>query len=229
MKDSTVWLATAFAVLVGGCECAEQKSSDGSAACSSAGAPGLELNQLSQKEKAAGWKLLFNGQDLTGFQNPTREGKWEVQDGVLIGTGGAGVIAAEETFDNFVLTLEAKVEDTGDRRGNSGIFIRSTGLLALRGRWPDGPEIQIDHGDPNYWTGAIWKTAPAKKVTTRDGEWFGMKVEALGPRIRIWVNGELVTDHELEGEVQSGYIALQVHHPTDRVEFRNVKILPRKF
>ncbi len=181
-------------------------------------------NRLTREEKNAGWRLGFNGKDLKGYRKPTRTGKWEVRAGVITGFGGPGVLATKESFDHFELSADLRVRDTGKRRGNSGIFIRSTGLTALRGRWPDGPEIQVDHGDPKFWTGAIWKTARAKKVKTRDGEWFRMRVEARGSKIRVWVNEQLVTDHDQEGDVVSGPIAFQVHHPTDLVEIKNLKI-----
>jgi hypothetical protein len=230
MKTPILLLAAASTFALSGCRLEDEGGGGETTAgertsCLPREAPPGQASGLSDAERAAGWKLLFNGRDLTGFQKPTREGKWAVEDGILVGTGGAGVLATVETFDNFILELRARVQDTGERRGNSGIFIRSSSLTGLRNRWPDGPEIQIDHGDPEYWTGAIWKTARAREVETRDGEWFGMTIEALGPRIRVSVNGELVTEHELEGEVREGPIALQVHHPTDRVEFESLKIL----
>lgn len=185
-------------------------------------------NRLSEKEKTAGWKLLFNGKNLDGFQKPTRTGKWSVKDGRLTGAEGQGALGTEKAFENFTFRADIRVYDTGERRGNSGVFVRNTGLTALRGKWPDGPEIQVDHGDPNYWTGAIWKTAKAEKVATEDGKWFHMKIEAKGSQLKVWVDGKLVTDHTLEGLVKSGPIAFQVHHPTDVAEFKNVKLLVHK-
>ncbi|MCX6896722.1 MAG: DUF1080 domain-containing protein, partial [Verrucomicrobia bacterium] len=44
------------------------------------------VNTLTAAEKAAGWKLLFNGQDTTGWHNFKAEGirpGWKIQDGVL--------------------------------------------------------------------------------------------------------------------------------------------------
>ena len=170
------------------------------------------------------WEALFNGKDLDAFGKPTRDGKWEVRDGVIVGSGGKGVLATRETFDNFILVADVRISDTADGRGNSGLFIHSTGLLAQRGRWPDGMEIQVDHGDPTFWTGSIWKKAPAKKVDTKDGEWCVVKIEAAGPRIRVWVNGTLVTEHVEPGPIHRGPISLQVHHPSDVVEFRNLRV-----
>ena len=183
-------------------------------------------NKLSEAEKKEGWKLVFNGKNLDGFQAPTRDGKWSVVDGVLTGAKGKGVLGTEASYDHFELMMDTRIRDEGERRGNSGVFIRSKSLTGLRGRWPDGPEIQLDNGDPNFWTGAIWKTAAAKKVKTRDNEWFQLRIVARGPRIRIYVAGDLVTDHTSTAKVQSGPIAFQVHHATDVVEFKNVKLKP---
>ena len=46
-----------------------------------------ELKLLTPEEKAAGWKLLFNGQDLSGWrlfgkQTPPGEG-WKAENGIL--------------------------------------------------------------------------------------------------------------------------------------------------
>ncbi len=181
-------------------------------------------NRLNGEQTKSGWKLLFNGNDLSGFREPTRDGKWTARGGILTGTDGKGVLATEETFDDFILTADVRISDRGDRRDNSGIYIRSSGLMAHRGRWPDGHEIQIDHGDPEFWTGSIWKGAHARRVETKDGEWFTMRIEAAGPRIRVFINNELVTDHVQTGPVQKGPISFQVHHETDLVEFKNLKV-----
>ncbi len=181
-------------------------------------------NRLSDAQKKGGWAVLFNGKNLEGFQKPTRDGKWSVQDGRLVGTAGKGVIATKGKYKNFELTLDVKIQDTGDKRGNSGIFIRSKALDGLRGRWPDGLEVQVDNGDPNFWTGAIWKTKAAKKVATKDGEWLSMKIQAIDSLIRVWVNGKVVTTHLDGSDPVEGPISLQVHHDTDVVEFKNIKV-----
>ena len=189
-----------------------------------AGYTAARENKLSDAEKKDGWTLVFNGKDVVGFQPPTRTGKWSVAKGILTGTGGPGVIATKETYENFELRFDVRVSDKGERRGNSGVFIRSTGLLAFRGRWPDGIEVQIDHGDKKFWTGAIFKKTPAKKVATKDGEWMQMRIVSQGPDVRVWVNGKLVTEHKEAGPSPRAPLAFQVHHPTDLVEFKNVKV-----
>ena len=44
-------------------------------------------NSLTDAEKAAGWKLLFNGKDFNGWHNFKAEGVrpgWQVKDGALV-------------------------------------------------------------------------------------------------------------------------------------------------
>ena len=41
-----------------------------------------------KKEDDQGWVQLFNGKDLTGWKtHPADKAKWEVKDGILIGSG----------------------------------------------------------------------------------------------------------------------------------------------
>lgn len=46
----------------------------------------VETNTLKDSEKAAGWKLLFDGKSLSGWHNFKKEGVrkgWQVKDGTL--------------------------------------------------------------------------------------------------------------------------------------------------
>jgi len=45
---------------------------------------------------------------------------------------------------------------------------------------------------------------------TKVGDWNHVRVEAVGPRIRTWLNGELRADI-LDGATRSGFIGFQVH------------------
>src|SRR6266550_3013182 len=70
-----------------------------------------KVNTLSPAEKADGWKLLFNGRDLSGWHNFKREGVrpgWQVKDGALvcIDPHDAGDIVTTDKFDGFELQLE---------------------------------------------------------------------------------------------------------------------------
>ena len=68
-------------------------------------------NTLTDEEKAAGWKLLFNGENLDGWRNFKSSGirpGWQVRDGALVCADprNAGDLCTDEKFDWFELTLE---------------------------------------------------------------------------------------------------------------------------
>jgi hypothetical protein len=97
-----------------------------------------------------------------------------------------------------------------------------------------GYEVQIDDrgfdpntnstGSPLHMTGAIYQLAPASKLASKPlGEWNTFEIEALGPDIKVRLNGELVS--HLAGNLGrplKGHIGLQNHHPGSRVQFRNL-------
>lgn len=65
-----------------------------------------------------GWKPLFNGKDLSGWQVPeAAEGSWKVIDGVIDCTPmskqkGERSITSEESFGDYQLYVEWRIKDT---------------------------------------------------------------------------------------------------------------------
>jgi len=55
------------------------------------------------------------------------------------------------------------------------------------------------------------------------GQWNTFVIEADGPSIRVTLNNKLVTSYTSMRQA-SGYIALQAHHASSRVQFRNLQI-----
>src|SRR5262245_4066426 len=80
-------------------------------------------NELTPEEKQQGWKLLFNGKDLTGWICNTGEPiATPVEDGALVPYKSGGyIIMNKEQFGDFVLKCDVKMD--GDDC-NSGIFFR---------------------------------------------------------------------------------------------------------
>jgi hypothetical protein len=194
-------------------------------------------NVLTDAEKAEGWKLLFNGKDLTGWvNNPAFQAKpvkWEADApaGVIRGSGNAGYLCTTEIFADFEFACEARIWDTradGKGHGNSGVKFRCTAPKPYPAEfYPLAYEMQIDHVDKKNGTGCIYDLLPAKPTGTKDGEWVSLRLRAVGNRFTIWVNGEQVCDGtDPDNRHMSGFLGLQMHHPTNVVEFRDVKVRP---
>ena len=81
------------------------------------------ISELSDEEKQAGWQLLFNGKDLTGWKcNNDKPIATTVEKGSLVPYKSGGyIIMHERPFDHFVLKCDVRWENP---RCNSGIFFR---------------------------------------------------------------------------------------------------------
>ena len=74
-------------------------------------------NTLTAKEKADGWRLLFDGRTTAGwrgFRRQTMPGGWQAVDGALTRAGEAGDIVTADEFGDFELTLEWSLPPNGD-------------------------------------------------------------------------------------------------------------------
>jgi len=204
----------------------------------SAGPAGAADNQLTAKQKEAGWQLLFNGVDYSGWM--TSSGKpiaSDVEDGAIMPYQSGGyVLVHEKQFGNFVLSCDVKGEE------NSGIFVR---IGDLKNPVQTGIEIQVERGGTDYHSfGAIYDLVPpSKNVLKPAGEWNHVVVRCKGPIIAVRVNGELVakmnadefdqpgmrpdgSKHKFKQAVKdfprSGYLGFQDHG--HKLWFKNVKI-----
>ena len=183
------------------------------------------------------WTSLFNGRDLTGWQQiGGAEETWGTENGLLFTDGdGGGWLATCREFGDFELELEFNTPPAG----NSGVFIR-----APRGGNPafDGLEVQVlDDYAPEYaelkewqYCGSVYALIPpAERVSKPAGEWQQMYIRYEGTKIEVKLNGTTIVDDDLEnykekapdhpGILQtSGLIGLQNHG--SRLDFRNIRI-----
>ena len=238
-----------LALGIGGCTTAA-RSTRSPAAVESATAPSgsaaMRLNTLTPEERAAGWRLLFDGHSTAGWrgwQMDSMPSGWGVREGALTRVRPAADIITTEKFRNFELSLEWNVAP----KGNSGIFYRaSEDEDAIY--WT-APEMQVldDAGHPDGQSrltaaGADYGLYPSPAgVVKPAGEWNQVRILVDGNHVEQWLNGVKVVEYELgspdwEAKVKAskfathprygrnaeGYIGLQEHEY--RVAFRNIKI-----
>lgn len=209
-------------------------------------------NFLSKQEKKEGWKLLFDGKDMSGWRTyknkPTNS--WEVLNGELHCKGSVtdksdlrSDLVTTDQFDNFELTMEWKIS----KAGNSGVMYHVT--EDYDAPYLSGPEYQLidDEGFPDKledWqkTGADYAMYTTNARPTKPvGEYNFTKIVVNGSHREYWLNGVKIVDFEawtadwnkrkMEGKwkdapgygmARSGYICLQDHG--SEIWFRNIKI-----
>ncbi len=226
-----------------------------------------KINTLTKAEKAAGWSLLFDGKTLNGWRGLGRDhvpvGLWVVENGLIkkVNTGNVkklpdgrpvegGDLMTIDTFDNFELTFEWKI----NKGGNSGIKYNVSEEISQKygSKYSAlGFEFQmLDDGDPMYkgklipsqFTGSLYDLIPPKNVVLKPVTEFNSgRILVNGNHGEHWVNGKKVVEYELGSkELEDAYkvskfnkipgfldkrkahIVLTNHN--DESWFRNIKI-----
>ncbi|KQN93963.1 hypothetical protein ASE95_03460 [Sphingomonas sp. Leaf231] len=199
--------------------------------------------------------VLFDGKGLDKWSAVKTGGAagWTVADGTVTVKKGTGNIQTKQSFGNYQLHLEyripAAITGEGQARGNSGLFLASTGP------GDDGYELQImdSYNNPTYVNGqlgAVYKqTPPLANPARKPGEWQTVDVLWTAPQfgadgavtrpafVTAHVNGVLVQNHtQVKGGTtyigQPRYTAhgrapikLQDHgDPSAPISFRNIWI-----
>jgi hypothetical protein len=202
------------------------------AACAVMAIPAEMPNTLTGKEKAEGWKLLFDGKSLDQWDlSSSPKAAWKVVDGA-IATDAAqgGTLLSKEDFANFELKVEFRTTDNV----NSGVMLRNPRPDASGKGGGEGYEVQIRDKNPGHYTGGSYLTgslvnvekAPAD-VKIVSGQWTPLDITADGDHFVILYNGRKVVDAH-DTKLANGAIGLQWAHPEDapgtKVEFRNIKV-----
>ncbi|HYN01510.1 MAG TPA: DUF1080 domain-containing protein [Vicinamibacteria bacterium] len=191
------------------------------------GAPAPEAaappSTLSAAEKAAGWRLLWDGKTTDGWRSAKSDGfptqGWSIENGVLMThenggheSAGGGDIITDKRYADFELTVEFKLTPGA----NSGIklFVQP-GLAPISGAGGQAtvgsaigiefqilddarhPDAKLGH-DGDRTVGSLYDLIPApkdKKVSPM-GEWNQARVLSQGNHVEFWLNGVKTVEFE---------------------------------
>jgi Domain of Unknown Function (DUF1080) len=181
--------------------------------------------------------VLFDGKSLDQWvsNRDKSPANWVVADGVLTVNKKGGNIETKRTFKDYQLHMEwkvpANISGSGQARGNSGVFLASTGP------GDDGYELQVlDSYDNktyvNGMAGSIYKQAiPLANPSRKPGEWQTYDIVWTAPTfntdgsvktpayVTVLFNGVLVEDHyQLQGETR--YIGKPFYKAYDRAPIK---------
>ncbi len=152
------------------------------------------------------WVEIFNGKDLAGWERLNGTAKYEVQDGVIVGTTVRGsansFLCTKKHYSDFILEFEFKV----DPELNSGVQIRSNSFKDYRNGRVHGYQVEIDPS-ARAWSAGVYDEArrgwlddlkdnEAARKAFKQGQWNHVRVEAVGDSIKTYLNGVPAADFE---------------------------------
>ena len=168
--------------------------------------PSTPVFELSAEEAAEGFEVLFDGRSLHKWTGNTTN--YVPLNGTIDVTaqyGGSGNLYTKKEYSDFVLRFEFRFIREGV---NNGIGIRTPmGVDAAF----EGMEIQIlDHDAPIYKDiknyqqhGSVYGVIAAKRVKFPPlGDWNVEEIRAVGDRITVTVNGEVILDGNIREACQ---------------------------
>ncbi len=174
------------------------------------------MNQLTEQEKADGWKLLFDGKTTNGWRGAHKtsfpEHGWSIKDGVLIveasdgseSTNGGDIVTVNQ-YSAFELSVDFKIT----KGANSGIKYFVTEKEAQSGS-AYGLEFQIldnaNHPDAKKFTSvegsrtlaSLYDMKKSENVSFKGvGEWNTAVVKVFPDNhVEHWLNGQKVLEYE---------------------------------
>jgi 3-keto-disaccharide hydrolase len=197
--------------------------------------------------------VLFDGKNLDQWVNVKDKSPagWTVADGIVTVNKAVGNIETKRSFKNYQLHIEWRIPENvtgeGQARGNSGVFLASTG------GGDGGYEVQIMDSYQNKTyvngqAGSVYKQGiPLANANRKPGEWQAYDIIWTAPTfngdgsvktpayVTVVHNGVLVQNHfELKGETvyigkpqykkyDTAPIKLQAHgDPSPPISFRNI-------
>src|SRR5438105_6017621 len=202
-------------------------------------------NSLTASERAAGWRLLFDGRTFNGWRglgyDSIPSAHWKVENGAIkkIATGqvprmpdgqpaAGGDLMTTDTFRDFELTWDWRIS----RAGNSGVKYNVSEEISLANA-PNhaalGFEYQMlddslheDNKVPSHRAGALYDlVAPSANTKLAPvGEWNTSEIVFRGNHGEHWLNGRKVVEFELGTPLMESLLA--------RSKYRDIKGLAQK-
>jgi hypothetical protein len=197
----------------------------------------LAFSSLAQKQQE--WTMLFNGKNLRDWKKLNGEAEFFVENGMITGVSKIGTpntfLATNKTFTNFILEYDMKM----DEGLNSGVQIRSHSIPSYNNGRVHGMQVECEDSKRG-WAGGLYDEArngwrypleynPSAKNAYKKEDWNTFKVLAWNNHIITWINGVPIANL-VEEEVETGFIALQVHSIRNdalegkKIQWRNIRI-----
>jgi len=187
------------------------------------------------------WQSLNPERSLKGWTVQGGKAEFAVEGQEVVGrsvlSSPNSFLVTDAAFGDFILEYDAKV----DPQLNSGVMVRAERRRDYRNGVVFGYQVELD-SSARAWSGGIYDEQrrewlntlarnPQARAAFKVGEWNHFRVEALGHRIRTFVNG-VAAANLIDDMTPRGFIGLQVHSVDAgpklaglEARFRNIRIL----
>ncbi len=175
---------------------------------------------------------IFNGKDLTGWQDATNNKFWHVENGILVGESDEAMkgnyLLTEKPYGDFVIEFDVRWKSGPLPRGlDTGLDMRK-------------PRIQLQLGVSGSllvdMTGSFYiggkpaypeegQAKDFKKLMKPEGEWNTFRIQAKGDTFSCWINGTKASHYTNAKFSGAAPLGLQIHPGVKmKVEFRNIRL-----
>jgi hypothetical protein len=183
-----------------------------------------EPNQLTPEEKAAGWKLLFDGQTTQGWRSYKKQtfptNGWTVQEGWLkcVARGRGGDIVTVDAFTDYEFWWEWRLAPKANNGVKYFVSEKRSGAPGHEYQMIDDATVKPGKGA----TAAFYDVLPPKsdKPLKPPGEINQSRVVVQGNHVEHWLNGVKVLEYELGSEEVQAALA--------RSKFKDARDFGRK-
>ena len=153
---------------------------------------------------------------------------WTAKDGELINDGHGVYLTTDGKYGDYELLIEYKTIPQAD----SGIYLKSNPQVQIWNHKAEKLSPGQDKGSGGLWNnspGAPGKD-PSEIADRPFGEWNEFKIQQVGTRTSVWLNGKHIVDHAIMENywdrkaplVPKGPVQLQTHG--GEIRWRNIKI-----
>ncbi|NOY42892.1 MAG: DUF1080 domain-containing protein [Planctomycetes bacterium] len=175
-------------------------------------------NQLTQQQIHDGWISLFDGETLFGWHK-TSDANWRVADGTIrVSEGPMGILATTSEFADYQLHVEFRAA----AETNSGVFLRTA--MQPKSAATDCYELNIAPPSHTYPTGSFVDRIKIDTVQPKADQWRSFEITAVGDKICVHLDGQLVVEYKDPKPRLRGHIGLQLN--SGPIAFRNIRLKP---
>jgi HEAT repeat protein len=160
-----------------------------------------------------GFKPMFNGKDLSGWQglvenpvvrakmkpaelakkqieaNKKVSGNWSVKDACIWFNGAGDNLCSIKEYGDFEMLVDWKIT----KKGDSGIYLRGSPQVQI---WDTSrKEVGAQVGSGGLYNNQTNPSKPLKVADNPVGEWNSFRIVMIGEKVSVWLNGELVVDN----------------------------------